>query len=161
MHSAALPETRRPLHSRRGWGVLALVLAAAGLLAGPERLAAQTAAWTSVSDTPPAGVNAVAPPSVWLAPPAALPPMLTPPSAGADGSVSSQEPTKMVPVLFGIFGGIAGMFVGDWWADQECDSDCGAGRIAMLFLAGGVGAMIGWLIGGGDLPSDSPPGRWP
>jgi hypothetical protein len=74
-----------------------------------------------------------------------------------DPTVQAEGP---LPYLLGIFGGIAGMFVGDWWADRECGSDCGAGKIAMLFLSGGLGAMIGWVIGGGEIPQP-PPGRWP
>jgi hypothetical protein len=135
---------------------LALILAVAGLLAGSGRLAAQTVASGSASDVALAGVSAAA----WNAPPTALPPILTPPASGASELVSIQEPPGMVPVLFGIFGGIAGLFLGDVWADRECDSDCGAGRIAMLFLAGGLGAMAGWAIGGGEIPQP-PPERWP
>jgi fluoride ion exporter CrcB/FEX len=72
-----------------------------------------------------------------------------------------QDGPAMVPVLFGIFGGIAGMFVGDWWADRDCVETCGQTNIAALFLGGALGAMLGWLIGGGEIPEEPPPGRWP
>jgi hypothetical protein len=137
---------------------MVLVVAVAGVLAVPKWLTGQTAASGSASGVPLVEVSAAAPAAPWLAPPAALPSSLTPAAAGADGSISIQEGEGPLPYLFGIFGGIAGMFVGDWWADRECGSDCGAGKIAMLFLSGGLGAMIGWVIGGGEIPQP-PPGR--
>jgi hypothetical protein len=65
----------------------------------------------------------------------------------------------MVPVLFGIFGGIAGMFVADWWTDRNCTETCGQADIPMLFLGGALGAVLGYLIGGGELPEQPPGGR--
>lgn len=95
-----------------------------------------------------------------LALPRVLPPALVPAREVAASEVAfAQGESQMVPVLFGIFGGIAGMFVADWWADRDCTETCGQADIPMLFLGGAVGAMLGYLIGGGDLP-EAPPPRW-
>lgn len=94
----------------------------------------------------------------------ALPATLVPPGSphARSGEISTiQDGPPLVPVLFGIFGGIAGLFVADWWADQNCADSCGQPNIAALFLGGALGAMIGWLIGGGEIPEEPSPGRWP
>ena len=57
-----------------------------------------------------------------------------------------------VPFLFGVFGGIAGMFVANWWVQRNCQERCDEERLYMLFIGGGIGAAVGWLVGGGDLP---------
>jgi ABC-type xylose transport system permease subunit len=69
-----------------------------------------------------------------------------------------QEESTLVPVLFGIFGGIAGMFVADWWTDRNCRETCGQADIPSLFLGGALGAMLGYLIGGGEIPEEPRPG---
>ncbi|WP_420129787.1 hypothetical protein [Longimicrobium sp.] len=89
-----------------------------------------------------------------------LPAVLVPPAAGRGEYAAFDHESQMVPLLFGIFGGIAGLFVGDWWSDRECGTDCGAGRVAVWFLAGGLGAITGWVVGGGEIPQP-PPERWP
>jgi hypothetical protein len=68
--------------------------------------------------------------------------------------------SEMVPLLFGIAGGIAGLFMADWWDDRNCGDSCGQPNIAALFLGGGLGAIVGWVIGGGEIPQP-PPERWP
>ena len=118
-------------------------------MAGTEARAQQSA--SSVTADSSASVNA-------LALPRALPPALVPARGVGSAVAFVQEESQMVPVLFGIFGGIAGMFAADWWADREC-GDCGQTNIPMLFLGGALGAMIGYLIGGGEIPDEPPPGR--
>jgi hypothetical protein len=161
MHSAA-PRKRLRLQRIACIQSVIFALAVAGVFAGPAPLAGQTAAPDSTSDAQPAWASAATPPAPWLAPSVALPPILTPPAVGTDELVAFQEGGNgPLPYLFGIFGGIAGMFVGDWWADRNCGDSCGQTNIPMLFLGGGLGAIIGYLIGGGELPDDSPQGRWP
>jgi hypothetical protein len=158
MHSAAPPEAPLLLRSRRRRDIAVVVLVLAGVQAGAGRLAGQTAESPLAFDAQPAWPNAAAMPAAWMAPPAALPPSLTPDAVGADGPMSIQGEQGPLPYLFGIFGGIAGMFVADWWEDRNCDENCGQANIPMLFLGGGLGAIIGYLIGGGELP-EPPPGR--
>ena len=94
-----------------------------------------------------------------LALPRVLPPALVPARGVAASDVAFvQGESQMVPVLFGIFGGIAGMFAADWWVDRNCTHACGQADIPMLFLDGALGAILGYLIGGGELP-EVPPGR--
>lgn len=91
-----------------------------------------------------------------------LPASLVPPAAGSTHPVFIQPENNTVPILFGIFGGIAGLFVADWWADRNCVDTCGQADIPTLFLGGALGAVIGYLLGGGELPDEPPPGRpWP
>ena len=95
-----------------------------------------------------------------LAVPRPLPPALVPAREVAASEMAFvQEESPMVPVLFGIFGGIAGMFVADWWVDRNCTESCGQADIPMLFLGGALGAVLGYLIGGGELPEQPPGGR--
>lgn len=129
------------------------LLAASGSLSAQERSTAQ-----GRSLFEPRSDSAVVESRGMLLPAALVPPSSTVAPAGE--ITAFQDRPVLVPYLFGIFGGIAGMFVGDWWADRECGSDCGAGKIAMLFLAGGLGAITGWVIGGGEIPQP-PPERWP
>jgi hypothetical protein len=106
------------------------------------------------------GVDAAVVQSRVMALPAVLVPSASPDVRPGE-LVAIQDGAPMVPVLSGIFGGIAGLLVADWWADRNCADSCGQPNIAALFLGGAVGAMIGWLIGGGDIPDEAPPGRWP
>ncbi|HEU4885803.1 MAG TPA: hypothetical protein VFT45_26440 [Longimicrobium sp.] len=161
MHSVAPPEKKLVLRSRLRRFATLLVLAVAGVLTGSARLAAQAAASVPVSDAPPAVVSAVSPPPRWAPPPAALPLILTPPTLGADYPVSVQDGPGMVPVLFAIFGGIAGMFVGDWWMQRNCKESCEESGFYGMLAGGMLGGIIGYLIGGGEIPDHSPPGRWP
>lgn len=89
-----------------------------------------------------------------------LPAELVPPATIRGEYAAFDHDSEVVPLLYGIAGGIAGLFLGNWWLDQECGSNCGAGKIAVLFLTGGLGSIIGWVIGGGEIPQP-PPGRWP
>ncbi|HYR06486.1 MAG TPA: hypothetical protein VEQ60_01880, partial [Longimicrobium sp.] len=98
--------------------------AVTGTLAGAGPLAAQTVASHSVPDGAPVRATDSAATADWIALPAALPPILVPPAAQADGSVVIQGGEGPVPVLFAIFGGIAGMFVGDWWMQRGCEENC-------------------------------------
>lgn len=107
---------------------------------------------SQVSSSP--GEVTTAPPDLWLAPLAPLPPILAPPAV--EEPVALQDGPGMVPVLFGIFGAIAGMFVGDWWADRNCVEACGQTDIVMLFIGGALGAMLGYVIGGGEIPDPGP-----
>jgi hypothetical protein len=161
MHSVAPPEKKFVLRSRRRKFATLLVLAVAGVLAGSARLAAQAAASVPVSDAPPAVGSAVPPPPRWIAPPAPLPPILTPTVAGAAEPSSIQEGAGQVPVLFAIFGAIGGMFAGNWWMRRGCEESCEESGFYGLLAGGMLGGIIGYLIGGGEIPDDSPPGRWP
>lgn len=130
-----------------------LILSAAALLAASGGLSAQDDAFAGLPADSAALSRVIALPAV-LVPPAS-------PDVRPGELVAIQEGAPMVPVLFGIFGGIAGVFVADWWADQNCADSCGQPNIAALFLGGVVGAMVGWLIGGGEIPDEPPPGLWP
>jgi hypothetical protein len=90
-----------------------------------------------------------------------LPPILIPPALDLDAPLPLQDGAPMVPVLFAIFGGIAGMFVGDWWMQRDCEENCEERGFIGLLAGGILGMLVGWIIGGGELPDDSPPGRWP
>jgi hypothetical protein len=116
----------------------------------------------SAQDVSPLAPLAADSANVVPSPLAAWPILQPPPSASpATSPVAALEENGPLPYIFGIFGGIAGMFVADWWADRDCGDSCGQTNIPMLFLGGGLGAIIGYLIGGGELPDDAPPGRWP
>lgn len=102
-------------------------------------------------------------PAAWRGSPA-LPAELVPP-AGERGAGPPALGTAdgVVPFLSGVAGAITGMFVATWWVQRDCRENCAEQRLYMLFLGGVTGAMVGWLVGGGDLPDDSPPDprRWP
>jgi ABC-type xylose transport system permease subunit len=76
-----------------------------------------------------------------------------------DGSARLQSGTGPVAILLGVFGAIGGMFVADWWADRNCEESCGQADIPTLFLGGALGGMIGYLVGGGEIPEPEPPPR--
>jgi hypothetical protein len=63
-----------------------------------------------------------------------------------------------VPVLFAIFGGIAGMFIGKWALSQGCEENCSEQALYGGMFGILLGGALGWLVGGGELP-DPPPGR--
>jgi hypothetical protein len=99
---------------------------------------------------------------VVFAAPVPLPPILTP-APVLDNPVAVQRGEGPVPVVFAIFGGIAGMFVGKWWMQSGCDEseeNCDERGFYGLLAGGLVGTVVGWLIGGGEIPEPPPPGRW-
>jgi hypothetical protein len=159
MHSAVPRRLPRLLRKIRG-AVTVFALAGATVVAGRAPLSGQadsspTAAGMFQASAIPPG-NPVAP----LAAPA-LPPLLIPPALNPDAPVTLQDGEPMVPVLFAIFGGIAGMFVGDWWMQRDCKENCEERGFIGLLAGGILGMLVGWMIGGGEIPEESPPSWWP
>jgi hypothetical protein len=132
------------------------------LAAGAGRVSAQEAA---AAPGPAAASASVDPhPSDWRGGGLALPAELAPPAWQQPGAGSPTLGTAdgVVPYLSGAAGAIAGMIVATWWVQRDCRESCDQERLLMLFLGGTIGAMLGWLVGGGELPDDSPPDprRW-
>ncbi len=128
--------------------VLVVALAADG-----ERLSAQEA--PALTGPPADSVGMEAQPAPWrygVVLPAALavePPQTEAPALRAED--------KTVPFFSGLFGAIAGMFVANWWVQRNCEERCAEEKLYMLFIGGGIGAMVGWLAGGGEVPDTPPP----
>jgi hypothetical protein len=92
----------------------------------------------------------------------ALPADLVPPASSGPSvshSPSIQAGAGPVPVLFAIFGGIAGMFVGRWWMQRGCDENCDERGFIGLLAGGLFGGVIGWMVGGGEMTDPGPPRR--
>ncbi|HEX5870961.1 MAG TPA: hypothetical protein VFY65_11115 [Longimicrobium sp.] len=91
----------------------------------------------------------------------ALPAALTPPPHQAAADVAALEAQdEGLPLLLGVFGGIAGMFVGKWALSRGCEENCSEEALLGGMAGILVGGIIGYLVGGGEMP-DEPPGRWP
>lgn len=158
MHSAAPRRLLRLLRKVQG-AVTVFALAGAGALASRAPLSGQVDGSPTAAAAGTAGASVFAPGNPvdrYAAP--ALPPILVPPALNPDAPVALQDGAPMVPVLFAIFGGIAGMFLGDWWMQRDCEENCEESGFIGLLAGGILGTLVGWMIGGGEIP-EPPPGR--
>lgn len=97
-------------------------------------------------------------PTTYVYFPAPLPAELTP-VASESAPIAVVVDDGVTPYLLGIFGGIAGWFVGGHVLTRGCTRECDMEKLLMGFLGATAGAVLGYLAGGGELPE--PPGRWP
>jgi hypothetical protein len=144
---------------------IVFVLLGACVLAWPAPLPGQTTGSRAAGAVPLAEASTAVKQDqmVVFSAPVLLPPILNP-APVLDDQVAVQHGEGPVPVLFAIFGGIAGMFVGKWWMQSGCDEseeNCDERGFYGLLAGGLVGTVVGWLIGGGEIPEEPPPGRWP
>jgi hypothetical protein len=89
---------------------------------------------------------------------APLPAILMPPAA-PDMTTSTLQRNDGTPILLGIVGGVAGMFVGRWALSRGCEENCSEQALLGGMAGILVGAAIGYMVGGGELPSQGPPIR--
>lgn len=80
-----------------------------------------------------------------------LPAALTPDAPPRPPSAPAVAESGPTPYLFGIAGGVAGLFVGKWAMTRGCEENC-----SQQALLGGLvgilgGAALGYVIGGGEL----------
>lgn len=129
---------------------IGLILASAALLAASGSLAAQES-----SAHEPSADSAVID-----ARPMLLPADLVPPATVRGEYAAFDHGSDLVPLISAVVGGIAGMFIGRWGMQIGCDENCNESGFYGLIIGGMAGTLLGWIIGGGEVPQP-PPGRWP